>query len=100
MVQNQDKFIARLPDGLRERLKKVADRNKRSMNAELVQALEFHLSRDEQAIESEPTTMIWLGYPDHASPKLPELTNQDLPATKADIERILVALQRALASKE
>lgn len=38
--QSQDKFIVRLPDGLRERIKLAADLNNRSMNAEIVDALE------------------------------------------------------------
>jgi plasmid stability protein len=100
MAQNQDKFIARLPDGLRERLKTVADRNKRSMNAELVQALEFHLSSEEHAIDLDAAREVWLNDPDYAPPEFPELTSPYLPATKGDIERILVAFQRALASKE
>ena len=38
--QQQDKFVLRLPDGLRDRIKKKADNNNRSMNAEIVQLLE------------------------------------------------------------
>lgn len=38
--QSQDKFIVRLPNGLRERIKAKADENGRSMNAEIVQVLE------------------------------------------------------------
>lgn len=41
--QSQDKFIIRLPDGMRDQLKAVAEKNKRSMNAEAVRALEFWL---------------------------------------------------------
>jgi predicted transcriptional regulator len=41
--QSQDKFIIRLPDGMRDQLKAVADMNKRSMNAEILQALEHWL---------------------------------------------------------
>jgi hypothetical protein len=38
--QQQDKFVLRLPDGLRDRIKEKADDNIRSMNAEIVQLLE------------------------------------------------------------
>lgn len=38
--QTQDKFIVRLPDGMRERIKRAADVNNRSMNAEIVATLE------------------------------------------------------------
>lgn len=35
-----DKVIVRLPDGMRDRIKAAADANNRSMNAEIVAALE------------------------------------------------------------
>ncbi|WP_108259275.1 Arc family DNA-binding protein [Mangrovicoccus ximenensis] len=38
--QTQDKFIVRLPDGMRDRIKAAADANGRSMNAEVVATLE------------------------------------------------------------
>lgn len=38
--QDQDKFIVRMPDGMRERIRLAAERNNRSMNAEIVNALE------------------------------------------------------------
>ncbi|WP_198453240.1 Arc family DNA-binding protein [Thioclava electrotropha] len=36
----QDKFMLRLPDGLKDRIKAKADEHGRSMNAEIVQLLE------------------------------------------------------------
>lgn len=36
----QDKFMLRLPDGMRERLKRAAAANNRSMNAEILHRLE------------------------------------------------------------
>lgn len=47
-VADQDKFVLRLPDGMRERISKSAQENGRSMNAEIVQALE-------QFFPAEPT---------------------------------------------
>lgn len=38
-VREHDKFMLRLPDGVREMLKMQADHNKRSMNAEIVARL-------------------------------------------------------------
>lgn len=38
--QTQDKYIVRMPDGLRDRIRAAADANSRSMNAEIVAALE------------------------------------------------------------
>lgn len=39
-VQPQDKYVLRLPDGLRDRIKAHAERHGRSMNAEIVRVLE------------------------------------------------------------
>ncbi|MGV2123985.1 Arc family DNA-binding protein [Agrobacterium vitis] len=41
MKQTDDKLIIRLPDGLREVIKRVAAENERTMNAEVV----YHLKR-------------------------------------------------------
>ncbi|MGA0563078.1 Arc family DNA-binding protein [Ancylobacter sp. VNQ12] len=38
--QSQDRFIVRLPDGMRERIAEEARKNNRSMNAEIVTRLE------------------------------------------------------------
>lgn len=37
--RESDKFMLRLPDGMRDRIKAEADRNGRSMNAEIIAAL-------------------------------------------------------------
>ncbi len=38
--RESDKFMLRLPDGMRDRIKAAADRNGRSMNSEIVATLE------------------------------------------------------------
>ncbi len=38
--RESDKFMLRLPDGMRDRIKAVADANNRSMNAEIVATLD------------------------------------------------------------
>lgn len=38
--RESDKFMLRLPDGMRDRIKYAADLNKRSMNAEIIATLE------------------------------------------------------------
>lgn len=40
MGQGQDKYVVRLPDGMRDRIKAEAKRNGRSVNAEIVYRLE------------------------------------------------------------
>ena len=38
--EQQERFIVRLPDGMRDRIKAAAERNNRSMNAEIVARIE------------------------------------------------------------
>lgn len=52
--RQQDKFVLRMPDGMRDRIAKEAESNGRSMNAEIVQRLEASFRRsvdDEQVLE-------------------------------------------------
>lgn len=51
-----DKFVLRLPDGLRERYKEQAKANGRSMNSEMIKALEKGLEDDQR--ETELVTVI------------------------------------------
>jgi len=39
--RDQNKFVVRLPDGMRERIAEVAKANNRSMNAEIISRLEY-----------------------------------------------------------
>ncbi|KFI24208.1 regulatory protein [Haematobacter missouriensis] len=41
--QFKDRYMLRLPDGMRDDIKRLAETNHRSMNAEIVAALEMHL---------------------------------------------------------
>ena len=53
--QMQDKFMLRLPDGLRHAIKEAAVKNRRSMNAEIVVHLEgvFQRADKDQAAQKE-----------------------------------------------
>lgn len=42
--QNQDKFVLRLPEGMREYIKVAAEANNRSMNAEIISRLSESLN--------------------------------------------------------
>lgn len=47
----QDKFNLRLPDGMKDAIAERAKKNGRSINSEIVQAIEFYLSEfDEEKI--------------------------------------------------
>lgn len=47
-----DKIIVRVPDGMRARIKTAADANNRSMNAEIVAALEEKFPAPRSIVES------------------------------------------------
>lgn len=42
-----DKFVVRLPDGMRERIAKIASTNHRSMNSEIIGRLEDSINADD-----------------------------------------------------
>ena len=46
-----DKFVLRLPDGMRDKIGVVARANKRTMNAEIVQRLEASFSSTEEPLQ-------------------------------------------------
>lgn len=48
--RDQNKFIVRMPDGMRDQLKRLAEANGRSMNAEIVARLERSLRPDLEPI--------------------------------------------------
>ncbi|WP_334061368.1 Arc family DNA-binding protein [Limimaricola cinnabarinus] len=50
----QDKFVLRLPDGMRERIKAEADKNGRSMNSEVVARLETSFAGDGADADRRP----------------------------------------------
>jgi len=60
--QNQDKFIVRLPDGLRDRIRLAAETNHRSMNAEVVALLEKNYPAPVPENISDPAArmLFWL----------------------------------------
>ena len=45
-----DKFVVRLPDGLRAQVEAEALRDDRSMNSVIVQALKAHLARKQEVV--------------------------------------------------
>lgn len=51
--QAADKFIVRLPDGMRQRIAEVAKRSRRSMNSEIVCRLEHSLNTVADPIAAE-----------------------------------------------
>lgn len=55
----QDRFIVRLPEGMREAIAFLAKKNGRSMNAEIVARIERTLKEDRtEAITSTPQFMV------------------------------------------
>ena len=56
----KDKFVVRLPDGLRPRIAEVAKRYHRSMNSEIIQTLEKHLLKPDEnkSLDDQLITLI------------------------------------------
>lgn len=71
--QNQDKFIVRLPDGMRERISVAADAAGCSMNAEIV-------SRLQDSFDTTEETIVW-----HRMIELKRL-NRELARLHSEIE--------------
>jgi hypothetical protein len=53
-----DKFVVRLPDGMRERIAETARNHHRSMNSEIIARLEASLNSGDIVDESGPTPVI------------------------------------------
>ena len=47
-MQTADKYILRLPDGMRERIRQRAEANRRSMNSEIVHYLDRALAAENE----------------------------------------------------
>jgi hypothetical protein len=56
--RGSDQFMVRLPDGMRDTIAKMAERNGRSMNAEIVSALADHIVRDGQPSKDDITAAL------------------------------------------
>jgi plasmid stability protein len=56
--QASDKFVLRLPDGMRALISEMAERHGRSMNAEIVAALATHIAHDGAPIKEEMSVQL------------------------------------------
>lgn len=54
-----DRFVIRLPDGLRDQIKALSEQNHRSMNAEIIMVLEKHIRQKflQQMQEANPSAL-------------------------------------------
>ncbi|MES2844861.1 MAG: Arc family DNA-binding protein [Pseudomonadota bacterium] len=86
--RGSDQFALRLPDGMRERIKRAADVNGRSMNAEIVATLEVKYP--------SPLTFTREEFLAHIQ-KL-ELDAGDDPKKQAKLEQLVVGFMDQLAS--
>ncbi len=66
--RDSDKFMLRLPTGMRDRIKAAADSNNRSMNAEIVAALEEKYPGPQNNLELA-TLASWLDYVQSGGPE-------------------------------
>jgi len=62
-AKRADQYMLRFPDGMRENLAKLATANGRSMNTEIIAALEKHLERDDKITElNYEIEQLWLNF--------------------------------------
>jgi hypothetical protein len=54
----QDKFMLRLPDGMREQIKKAADESGRSMNSEIIYRLDESFAIEQMELNPEDDVVI------------------------------------------
>ncbi|MBP1859789.1 Arc family DNA-binding protein [Rhizobium herbae] len=55
--RGSDQFMLRFPDDMRDRVKRFAEKNGRSMNAEIIARLERSLDDDEEAMNYDTKTV-------------------------------------------
>lgn len=56
--RDADKYIVRLPDGMRERIRQQAASNRRSMNAEIVHCLEQTIDLESEDRAASTSTFL------------------------------------------
>lgn len=69
MSQDQDKFIVRFPDGMRDQIKAAAVARGRSMNAEIV----YRLSASFEQLSDEEKILLWMRHREEAQAALAQL---------------------------
>ncbi|GAB1581724.1 Arc family DNA-binding protein [Phyllobacterium phragmitis] len=88
--EEKDRFMVRLPDGMRDKLKAVADANKRTMNAEIVARLERTIAEDAQRTD---TGMKWVA-------KAKEASTVDVRDRLYELEQRMTALETILKRRQ
>lgn len=76
--QTQDKFTVRFPDGLRDKIAELANKNGRSMNSEIIDRLEKSFQIDEKSgfFITEKTVDTIKDFFDNTSKKLEQIEKQ------------------------
>lgn len=97
--QTQDKFVVRLPDGMRERLKAMAAERHRSMNAEIVAAIESAIETHQmESVLAESAEKYYSEMPGDGDVDIVEVPTQSDPVSREDIrEWIDEAVREAMA---
>lgn len=52
-MQQADKFVIRLPEGMRDRIRKKAEENRRTMNAEILHYIDKAMAPEPKTATSE-----------------------------------------------
>lgn len=87
-----EKFMLRMPDGMRGKIKRMAASNNRSMNSEIVQAIEAHIRMHEISdVLLDSVERMRVDEQDESSTVD---GRSDRHATKSDVDRLLLAIER------
>ncbi len=97
--QDKDKFVLRLPDGMRERIKAEAAINNRSMNAEIIQAIPYHFDAADFDRVIAGDNEAWDAVRNTPLQDFTNIDNGMLPATKNDLEMTIKKIEELIDSK-
>ena len=80
-----EKFVIRLPKGLRDQIRDLSDQNRRSMNSEIIMVLEQHIQQSVDAMRADFEDQI-PHYEENYGNKDQKLSEklQELPADKKE----------------
>jgi hypothetical protein len=73
-----EKFVIRLPNGLRDRIRSLSEQNRRSMNSEIIMVLENHIRQTfmDQMIDANPDDGFVPGDRDHQVANLHDMQTE------------------------
>src|SRR5208282_2276873 len=99
-VHSLEKFVLRLPDGMREKIGVAARANKRTMNAEIIQRLEAKIAGLEVKVAELPANLIKAtgGEADPETAGVPDFTGMAILETRRIVGELLESVKAVTSS--